>query len=93
MAKGLTSGYLPIGAWRWPITASPTFFDKGGEFFHGYTYSGHPVACAVALENIRIIAATRGWSSAAAASAALFRKPRLPALADHPLVGEVRSSA
>ena len=32
-----------------------TLIDEGGEFFHGFTYSGHPVACAVALENLRIM--------------------------------------
>ena len=55
MAKGLSSGYQPIGAMAVADHLIAEFFDKGGEFFHGYTYSGHPVACAVALENIRIM--------------------------------------
>ena len=56
MAKGLSSGYLPIGAMAVSDEIIAEFFDKGGEFYHGYTYSGHPVSCAVALENIQIIA-------------------------------------
>jgi len=54
MAKGLSSGYLPISA----VAVHDRIFDviaKGGLWPHGYTYSGHPVACAVALANIGII--------------------------------------
>jgi putrescine aminotransferase len=53
MAKGLSSGYLPIGAVAVADHLIEEFFEHGGEFFHGYTYSGHPVASAVALENLR----------------------------------------
>ncbi|MET0482934.1 MAG: aminotransferase class III-fold pyridoxal phosphate-dependent enzyme, partial [Aestuariivirgaceae bacterium] len=62
---------------------------KGGEFFHGYTYSGHPVACAVALENIRIMKDERLVERGA--ETAPYLKTALAGLADHPLVGEVRS--
>jgi len=54
MAKGITSGYIPMGA----VGISSKIYDpikKHGIFMHGYTYSGHPVACAVALKNIEII--------------------------------------
>lgn len=54
MAKGITSGYIPMGA----VGISHKIYapiKKHGIFMHGYTYSGHPVACAVALKNIEIV--------------------------------------
>ncbi len=53
VAKGLSSGYIPIGASI--ISDKVADVLRGTEFSHGYTYSGHPVACAVALENLRIL--------------------------------------
>src|SRR5262245_51035163 len=89
MAKGLSSGYQPIGAMAVADHVIADFFDKGGEFFHGYTYSGHPVAAAVALENIRIMKdeklVERGQAIAP------YLESAIAGLADHPLVGEVRS--
>ena len=46
MAKGLSSGYLPVGAVAVADHIAETIVEKGGEFAHGMTYSGHPVACA-----------------------------------------------
>jgi adenosylmethionine-8-amino-7-oxononanoate aminotransferase len=43
MAKGLSSGYLPIGAVAFSESLLKPFFDKGGEFYHGMTYDGHPL--------------------------------------------------
>ncbi len=54
-AKALTSGYLPLSALLVGDRVASTLVEKGGEFFHGYTYSGHPVACAVGLSNLEII--------------------------------------
>ena len=54
-AKGVTSGYIPLGGVMVGDRVAKVLIDKGGEFNHGYTYSGHPVACAVALANIRLI--------------------------------------
>ena len=54
-AKALTSGYQPLSALLVGDRIAATLVEKGGEFFHGYTYSGHPVACAVALKNLEII--------------------------------------
>ena len=88
MAKGLSSGYQPIGAVAISDALIAEFFDKGGEFFHGYTYSGHPVACAVALENLRIIEEEGLVENAARMEAVV--KDKIGALADHPIVGEVR---
>ena len=52
-AKALTSGYQPLSALLVGDRIAATLVEKGGEFYHGYTYSGHPVACAVALEESR----------------------------------------
>ncbi len=56
LAKGITSGYIPLGAVMFNDRISKVLTEKGGELAHGYTYSGHPVCAAVALENIRILA-------------------------------------
>ncbi|MGI9512620.1 MAG: aspartate aminotransferase family protein [Anderseniella sp.] len=88
MAKGLSSGYQPIGAVAVSDKLISDFFEKGGEFFHGYTYSGHPVACAVALENIRIMQDEKLVERAAAI--APYVEEKIGALSDHPIVGEVR---
>jgi putrescine aminotransferase len=89
MAKGLSSGYLPIGAIAFSRELIDEFIELGGEFFHGYTYSGHPAACAVALENIRIIEEERLIDRVRELAPHLSDK--MTTLSDHPLVGEVRT--
>ena len=89
MAKGLSSGYLPIGAVAVADKVSGVLFDKGGEFYHGYTYSGHPASCAVALENIRIMQDEKMVERAA--ELAPYLKEKLSVLNDNPIVGEVRT--
>ena len=90
LAKAVTSGYLPLGALMVSDRVASVLIDKGGEFFHGFTYSGHPAACAVAIANLtamrseRVIERVR--DDLAPYWAAQWRK-----LADHPLVGEARS--
>ncbi len=54
-AKGVTSGYIPLGGVLVGERVARVLCADGGEFAHGYTYSGHPVACAVALANIDVI--------------------------------------
>lgn len=54
-AKGVTSGYIPLGGVLVGEKVSSVLTTNGGEFAHGYTHSGHPVACAVALANIEVI--------------------------------------
>ena len=51
-AKAVTSGYIPLGGVMVGNRVADVLIEKGGEFNHGYTYSGHPVACAVGLANI-----------------------------------------
>ena len=89
MAKGLSSGYLPISALMVHDRVARAIIDKGGEFVHGFTYSGHPVACAVALENLRILRDEK-IVERAGADTGPYLQARLRELADHPLVGEVR---
>jgi len=54
-AKAVTSGYVPLGGVLVGDRVAKVLIEKGGEFNHGYTYSGHPVACAVALANLDIM--------------------------------------
>ena len=54
-AKGVTSGYVPLGGVMVGEHVAKVLIERGGEFNHGYTYSGHPTACAVALANIALI--------------------------------------
>ena len=91
MAKGLSSGYLPISAVA--VSAEIVKVMKtGGDFVHGYTYSGHPVASAVALRNIEIIE-REGLVEKVRNETGPYLAKALAALSDHPLVGEARSAA
>ena len=54
-AKAVTSGYIPLGGVMVGDRVAKVLIEQGGEFNHGYTYSGHPVACAVALANLEIL--------------------------------------
>lgn len=89
MAKGLSSGYLPISA----VAMTDRIFDViagGGPIAHGYTYSGHPAACAVAVENLGIIK-REGIVEHVREVASPYFFQRLRELGErHPLVGEVR---
>ncbi len=88
IAKGLSSGYAPIGG----SIVSDDIADVigSGEFNHGYTYSGHPVAAAVALENLRILEEENIIGHVRSVAAPHLAKA-WQVLADHPLVGEARS--
>jgi putrescine aminotransferase len=88
MAKGITSGYLPLSAVMICDRVAKAIFDS--DLNHGYTYSGHPAACAVALENIRIIREEKMVERVHQETGPYLSK-RLKELLDHPLVGEVRS--
>ncbi len=89
LAKGMSSGYLPIGAVMVSNKVAETFIEKGGEFYHGYTYSGHPACCAAAIENIRIIEEEK-LVERAGGEIGRYLKDKWLALGDHPLVGEAR---
>lgn len=87
IAKGLSSGYQPIGGSI--VSDEIAEVINAGEFNHGYTYSGHPVAAAVALENLRILEEEHVLdhvrSIAAPALAEMWH-----GLGDHPMVGETK---
>ncbi len=91
IAKGLSSGYQPIGGSVLSEKVAAVFAEKGGEFNHGYTYSGHPVAAAVALENLRILE-EEGIVDRVATETGPYLAKRWAELGDHPLVGEARIS-
>ncbi len=90
LAKGLSSGYQPISAVMVADKVARVLDEHDDEFSHGYTYSGHPVACAVALKNIEILRRERIIENARAGAMACL-EAQLQTLAAHPLVGEVRS--
>lgn len=91
LAKALSSAYAPISAvlvpeWMYDAIVEPS--DANGSFAHGYTYSGHPVSCAVALKTLELM---ERWKIGEHVKqiTPLFQK-RLSALADHPFVGDAR---
>ena len=85
-AKGVTSGYIPLGGVLVGDRVADALIQQGGDFNHGFTYSGHPVACAAALENIRILEA-EDLVRKVADDTGPYLKERFATLADHPLVG------
>ncbi|MCJ7815540.1 MAG: aminotransferase class III-fold pyridoxal phosphate-dependent enzyme, partial [Xanthomonadales bacterium] len=89
-AKGITSGYLPLGGALVGDRVAEVVIENGGEFAHGFTYSGHPTACAVALETLRILQREKIVKRVKKHTEPYF-SARLKELADHPIVGEVRS--
>jgi len=87
VAKGLSSGYAPIGASIVSDEVAGTL--AGTEFNHGYTYSGHPVSCAIALENLRILEEERIVEHVRDV-AAPYLAEKWHRLSDHPFVGETK---
>jgi adenosylmethionine-8-amino-7-oxononanoate aminotransferase len=90
-AKQLSSAYFPISASVvrgdiYQAMVEPS--TQVGVFGHGYTYSGHPVGCAIALKVLEIY--ERDQLFARAAETGAYLQSRMQELADHPLVGEVR---
>ena len=85
-AKGVTSGYVPLGGVLVGERVARALIERGGEFHHGFTYSGHPVACAVALENLAILQRERLVDKVREDTGPYLQR-RFEALADHPLVG------
>jgi len=89
MAKGLSSAYLPIGAVTISDAIADVFHTVGGEFYHGYTYSGHPATCAAAIANLEIMHREK-LVERVADDIGPYLGERWNKLQDHPLVGEAR---
>jgi L-2,4-diaminobutyrate transaminase len=94
LAKGLTSGYLPLSAsvisqrvWQVLLDASPNF----GPFTHGYTYTAHPTCASAGVANLRIVKRERLTENAASVGAYLLDRLHTT-FGSHPLVGEVRGA-
>ena len=88
IAKGLSSGYQPIGGSIVSDKVAEVLASKG-DFNHGYTYSGHPVAAAVALENIRILQEEKIVEHVRDVANPYLAK-KWQGLTEHPLVGEAK---
>ncbi len=89
LAKGISSGYLPLGG----VMVGQRVADvliASGDFNHGYTYSGHPTCCAVAAANVRLLRDEK-IITRVATDTGPYLHAQLATLLDHPLVGEVRS--
>ncbi len=90
-AKAVTSGYIPLGGVMVGDRVAKVLIEKGGEFNHGYTYSGHPVACAVALANLDIMEAEQLPQRVRGEMGAYLAR-RYAELNEHPLVGLAETS-
>lgn len=89
ISKGVTSGYIPLGGVMLHDRVADVFVDKGGEFHHGFTNSGHPAACAAALANLAILR-DEDLIRRVREDIGPYLQARWATLADHPLVGEAR---
>ncbi|MDA1312779.1 MAG: aspartate aminotransferase family protein [Acidobacteria bacterium] len=88
-AKAITSGYFPFGGVGVSDTIAEVLDESPSPWMHAFTYSAHPVGCAVSLRNIRIIEEEDFLAQAAEKGDYLLRALRA-ALEDHPHVGDVR---
>jgi putrescine aminotransferase len=89
-AKAVTSGYIPLGGVMVGDRVAKVLIEQGGEFNHGYTYSGHPVACAVALANLDIMEG-ENLVGRVRDDTGPYLAAQFATLLDHPLVGEAES--
>ncbi|MGE4481232.1 aspartate aminotransferase family protein [Acidocella sp.] len=88
-AKALTSGYLPLSALLMNDRVANVLINETGEYYHGFTYSSHPVSCAVGLRNLEIIEDEK-LVAGAERKGALLRAKLNEAIGDLPIVGEIR---
>jgi putrescine aminotransferase len=90
IAKGMTSGYVPMGGVLISDRVAGPVMEHAGEFYHGYTYSGHPAACAAGLATLRILQEEK-LVERVGTDLAPYLAQKWATLADHPLVGETRT--
>ncbi len=89
IAKAVTNGYMPLGGVMVGDKVADVLLEKGGEFNHGLTYSGHPASCAAGLATLKILKDSNIIETAKSTIGPHLQS-RLTALSDHPIVGEVR---
>ncbi|MFW5331916.1 aspartate aminotransferase family protein [Hydrogenophaga sp. ZJX-1] len=89
-AKGVTSGYIPLGGVMVGDRVAKVLIEQGGEFNHGYTYSGHPVACAVALANLELME-RENLVGRVKDDVGPYLAQRFAELNAHPLVGDAET--
>jgi len=88
-AKAVTNGFQPLGGVMVSDGIAEVLKSNGGEFGHGFTYSGHPVACAAALATLNILS-RENIVAHVANDIGPYLQQRWRELADHPIVGETR---
>jgi putrescine aminotransferase len=88
MAKGMSSGYLPISGVAVGRRVADMLIENGGEFYHGFTYSGHPASAAVALATLDIMQDEKLVERVRDDIGPYFQNG-LRTLLDHPLVGHI----
>jgi len=89
-AKAVTNGYQPLGGVAISDKIAAILTTEGGEFAHGFTYSGHPVACAAGLATLELYQQSSVLSDVSSTIAPYWSQA-LAQLADHAIVGEVRT--
>jgi putrescine aminotransferase len=89
IAKGMTSGYVPMGGVLISDRVAGPLIEKAGEIYHGYTYSGHPAACAAGLASLRIMQEEK-LVERVRDDIGPYMQSLWATLGDHPLVGEAR---
>jgi putrescine aminotransferase len=91
IAKGLSSGYVPIGGVIVGDRMADVLIEKGGDFNHGFTFSGHPVAAAASIANLEILQRERIVEQVERETGP-YLASRWAELSEHPLVGEARTA-
>ncbi len=90
IAKGLTSGYVPMGGLIMSRRVGEALVEQGGVYAHGLTYSGHPVAAAVALANLDVLDRGGLVERTKNDTGPYLQKALREAFDDHPLIGEIQ---
>ncbi|MCC9006378.1 aspartate aminotransferase family protein [Pseudomonas putida] len=92
IAKGLTSGYVPMGGLVLSKRIAEALVERGGVFAHGLTYSGHPVAAAVAIANLKALRDEGIVTQVKDDTGPYLQRILREVFADHPLIGQVQGA-
>ncbi|WPJ98832.1 aspartate aminotransferase family protein [Pseudomonas putida] len=92
IAKGLTSGYVPMGGLVLSKRIAEALVERGGVFAHGLTYSGHPVAAAVAIANLKALRDEGIVRQVKDDTGPYLQRILREVFADHPLIGQVQGA-